>query len=109
LSTRYDTRRERVSTPYDLRRAERQVLRQQRRRRRYALIDSTAGVAIAIIGLIVAPGVGILALEALLVLAVCAATLIIGRTLRRRPTRRGDGWREVRAAETQMQSRRRSA
>jgi len=77
-----------VSTPLEQRRAARQLLRAQRRRRRFALIDTVAGVAIAIVGFIIAPGIGIVALCAVLVLGVCGGSLFAARSRRRRTARR---------------------
>jgi hypothetical protein len=41
-------------------------------------------LGLALVGLIIAPGIGILALVALLVLAVCGLSLLGGRAFRRR-------------------------
>jgi membrane protein implicated in regulation of membrane protease activity len=73
-----------VSTELEPRREARQRLRDKRRRRRYALIDSTVGTAIAVAGFTIAPGIGIVALLAIVVLCVCGMSLIARRALRRR-------------------------
>jgi hypothetical protein len=73
-----------VSRPEDRPRAARRLLREQRRRRRIALIDSVFGLGLALVGLIIAPGIGILALVALLVLGLCGLSLLGGRAFRRR-------------------------
>lgn len=72
-------------------RLERRELRNAaRRRRRLLLIDSLIAFVIAVIGWILAPGIGIVAVVALLVLAACVITLLgerIRGRLRRRPRR----------------------
>jgi len=67
-----------VSSRKTAARAARRLLREQRRRRRIALIDSVFGLGLALVGLIIAPGIGILALVALLVLGLCGLSLLGG-------------------------------
>ena len=60
--------------------------RRQARRRRYLLrMDIGLGAVIATVALLLAPGVAIVAIAALLVLAICAVSLVFerGRSHRR--------------------------
>jgi NhaP-type Na+/H+ or K+/H+ antiporter len=99
-----------VSTQLDDRRAARQRLRDERRRRRYRLIDSLVGVAIAIVAFIIAPGIGIVALLALLVLGLCGASLIASRRRGRRAVRPPAGAHRLQSdTDALPRSRRRSA
>jgi Flp pilus assembly protein TadB len=71
-------------------RLERRELRNAaRRRRRLLLIDSVIAFVIAVIAWILAPGLGIVAVLALLALSVCGVTLLGERVLRRRRRVRG--------------------
>lgn len=76
-----------MSTQLDDRRAARLRLREERRRRRYRLIDSVVGALIAIVAFIIAPGIAIVALVALLVLGICGASIIAPRVRSRRAKR----------------------
>ena len=57
------------------------------RRRRLVAIDLGIAAALALFGLIVAPGLAILALAALIALAGCGAWVVIERVLSRRQDR----------------------
>lgn len=59
------------------------------RRRRLLAIDAAIAVIIALLAIVLAPGVAIVALVALLVLAACGAWVLGERLRRRRATRRG--------------------
>jgi Flp pilus assembly protein TadB len=73
---------ERYEVAPDLRR--RREVAAQVRRRRLLLADVGLGVALALLGLLLAPGLAIAAFGALVVLAGCAAWIAIERLARRR-------------------------
>jgi Flp pilus assembly protein TadB len=62
----------------------RSTVRAGARRRRFARIDVAIGVALAILALIIAPGLAIIGIAALCALALCAISV----PLQRRRTRR---------------------
>ena len=65
--------------------AERQARRRQLRRRRgLRRLDVALGVLVAIVALVVAPGVAVVAIGAVIVLLACALSLLIGRRRARR-------------------------
>jgi hypothetical protein len=53
--------------------------RQARRRRRLLRVDVALGVLIATVTLVIAPGLAVVAVIALVVLAFCAASLVLDR------------------------------
>jgi hypothetical protein len=76
--------------PYDARAASRRARRiaaSRVRRRRLLVIDLSIAAALALFGLIVAPGLAILALFALLVLLGCAGWIVTERVRARRSAR----------------------
>jgi Flp pilus assembly protein TadB len=58
------------------------------RRRQLLLVDLALGLAIALVALLVGPGLAIVALGALVVLGGCGASLLYARVVRRRRARR---------------------
>jgi peptidoglycan/LPS O-acetylase OafA/YrhL len=62
--------------------------REARRRRRLARIDLVLGAAVALLVLLLSPGLAIAGLIALLVLAACVASLVLERRRRSRPQAR---------------------
>ncbi len=82
---------------YDAQRAAVQRRRAQAarvRRRRLLVADVGLGLLLALIGLILAPGLAIVALGAAVVLAGCGASVLYERRLSRRPvSRRAPGGR----------------
>lgn len=58
------------------------------RRRRLLVVDLALGLAIALVALLVGPGLAIVAIGALLVLGGCGASLLYERVTRRRRARR---------------------
>jgi Flp pilus assembly protein TadB len=61
------------------------------RRRRLLVVDLALGLAVALVAVLVGPGLAIVALGALVVLGVCGASLLYGRVVRRRRVRRAGG------------------
>jgi hypothetical protein len=70
------------------------------RRRRLAVIDLAIGATLALFGLIVAPGLAILALAALIALLACALWAGAERLLARREMLRSEGRHGVSAGES---------
>jgi Flp pilus assembly protein TadB len=68
--------------------ARRQDLRRRRGRRR---LDVAIGVLLAIFGIIVAPGLAVVAIVAVIVLLVCALSFVYARRRRRRGRARSGG------------------
>ena len=65
--------------------------REARRRTRLARIDLALGVVAALLVLLLSPGLAITGLIALLVLAVCLASIVVERRRRRSPRPRRPG------------------
>ncbi len=57
---------------------------QARRHRHLLRVDFGLGVLVAVVALLLAPGVAIVAVAALLVLAICIASFVFGRRRSRR-------------------------
>lgn len=65
----------------------RYVLALRRRRRRQALHDVALGLTLAVLALLLAPGLAIVALIALIALLACVISLVVGHLRRRHGAR----------------------
>ncbi len=58
--------------------------RQARRRRQIARLDVGLGLLVAVVALVIAPGIAIVAIVALLALLICALSVVVERRRSRR-------------------------